>query len=189
MTDFAQQRHEAEDRLADLRRESGAARLDGKTFDRAAIIDAEQELEDVTGAESAQVRRARESETARLAALHRTLALEFSEKEAMRLRLVGRAEKAAADLVEALSCVLSVAEEQRNVFRRMSRPGAHGLSALELTQRLGTHLAARINTLPGNSQRFGHVSWNSTWIQPDESWIESERKATALFFEELTKEI
>ena len=109
MTDFAQQRHAAENRLTELRRESGAARLDGKAFDHVAIAEAEHELEDVTGAEAEQVRRARQAEASRLAALHKTLSLEFTEKEAERLRLVGRAEKAAQELVEALSCVMSVA--------------------------------------------------------------------------------
>lgn len=189
MTDFAQERHQAENRLAELRRQAGQHRLDGKAFDHAPIVEAEHELEDVTGAEAAQVQRAREAESVRLAALHRTLSLEFTEKEAERLRLVGRAEKAASHLVEALSGVLAVAAEQRGVFRRMNRPGSQGVSELELTQRLGNRLAARLNVLPGNTQRFGHVNWHSSWLKPDDSWVDSERRATSEFFEKLNKEI
>jgi len=130
MTDFAQQRHDAESRLTELRRESGAARLDGKKFNHAAIAEAENELEDTIGAEAEQVRRAREAEASRLAALHKTLSLEFTEKEAERLRLVGRAEKAASELVEALSCVLSVPDRRslccHAIAAHPPRPSSNG---------------------------------------------------------------
>lgn len=172
---LAERREIALDRLASLRRQRGAAILDGKTFDDAEIIAAEQEIDALARAEIEAVRRERDEEAARLATIAATLTDELVEKEAQRLSAISQAEKGARALVAGLADVLKIADEMRGLAGRLGKPVPAKLDGPALASRLSQRLVAILSTLPSHRYRFGAVEWRSCWRKAEDDWATHER--------------
>jgi len=172
---LAERRDDALARLDSLRRQRGAAVLDGKTFDDRAIIAAEQEIDALAQAEVESVRRERDEEADRLTGIAAMLLDDLADKECERLTAICRAEKGARELVAGLADTLKAAGEMRELARRLGKPVPAKLDGPALASRLSQRLVAILSTLPGHRYRFGAVEWRSCWRKVEDDWAAHER--------------
>lgn len=172
---LAERRDDALARLDSLRRQRGAAVLDGKTFDDRPIIAAEQAIDALAQAEIESIRRGRDEEADRLAEIAATLSEELADKECDRLTAVCRAERGARELVAGLGDALKAAGEVRGLARRLGKPVPAKLDGPALASRLSQRLVAILSTLPGHRYRFGAVEWRSCWRNAEDDWAAHER--------------
>ena len=184
--DFRTLQDDAETRLAELRRKRGAAVLDGRPLDAIEIAATEAELDALAEAEAEQIRRQREAEAARIAALQKVLSAELRDREKARLHLVAQAEAAARELSASLTGVFAAAEAERSTIKRMGKPVPPVLGDEPLARRLGERLAATLSTFRTYPPRLGpSVVWGSTpsWVDPAASWPDAERRELAPHFQ------
>jgi hypothetical protein len=184
---LAERRDDALVRLDLLRRQRGAAILDGKTFDDGGIIAAEQEIDALAQAEVEAVRRARDAEASSIAEIAAALSNELAAKEAQRLSSISRAEKGARELVAGLADALKAAGEMRDLAGRLGRPAPAKLDAPAMVSRLSQRLVAILSSLPGHRYRFGAVGWRSCWRRAEDNWAAHERSELAEELVQLTE--
>jgi hypothetical protein len=186
-TTLAERRDDALARLDKLRRRRGAAVLDGKPFDDRAIIAAEQEVDALAQAEVEAARRERDDEAARLAQIASALSGELSSNEEERLAAIRRAERGARELVAGLAEALRVADDMRDLARRLGMPVPAKLDGPAMASRLSQRLVAILSTLPGHPYRLGAVEWRSCWREPEDDWAERERAELSAEIDSLKK--
>jgi hypothetical protein len=116
----------------------------------------------------------------RLTVLRSTLA----KHEEDRITAVDRAEVAARELVAALSVVLMVSDEMKNVIKQMHQRVPSMLDSISIKRRMSERIAAVFKTLVGISHTFGQVKLETTWRQPDEDWVFDE---TSILSEDLNR--
>jgi hypothetical protein len=184
---LAERRDDALARLDSLRRRRGAAILDGGTFDDGKIIAVEQEIDALAQAEVEAVRRERDEQATRLAAMAATLSAELADKERERLGAIGRAEKGARELVAGLAGAFHAADEMRALAFRLGKPAPTKLDSPALASRLSQRLVAILATLPGHRYRFGAVAWRSCWRKAEDDWVAHERAELSQDIDQLTE--
>ncbi len=184
-------REEIETYLASLRRDRGAATIEGKAFDSAVIASAEIELAALHDAEGEAVRREREAaETARLkqlSALHTQLAV----LERDRLQDLVEAEAATRQLAAALSRVLRTNGEMGKVVHgitggRVPIP----LSGPDFVSRLAGRIGAIMTTIPGCRASFGSIEWlGHSLYRSDQNWRDIEEALLKPHLKQISKEV
>jgi hypothetical protein len=184
---LAERKSDALVRLDTLRRQRGAAILDGNAFDDSGIIAAEQEIDALAQAEIESVRRKRDDEAVRLAGLVGTLSGELVEKEEKRLAAIGRAERGARELVAGLADTLRATDDMCDLVRRLGQPVPAKLDGPATASRLSQRLVAVLSTLPGHRYRFGAVGWRSCWRDAQDEWAKHERAELSQDIDQLTR--
>jgi hypothetical protein len=176
-TSFTIDRRDAEQRLTTLRRERGVAKLDGKAFDDDTITQAESAIDALSEAEAEATRRERTAAAAAIAERLKALAADLKAREEERLSAVGRAEKAARQLVAALDDAADIVDRMKRVIGQMGRSPPLVLDTSEM--RLGERLRAVVTgRLPG-------IVVSATWRKSTDDWVVEERKALASVIEKL----
>lgn len=170
-----ERRTDALARLDMLRRQRGAAVLDGETLDNNEITKAEHEIDALAQAEIEALRRERDDEATRLSDIARSLSGDLVEKEDARLAAIARAEQGAREMVAGLTKALEAAGEIRDLAQRLGKPSPATLGEQALVRRLSQHLVAVLSTLPGHRYRFGAVTWRSCWREAKDDWAACER--------------
>ena len=180
-------RDDIEVRLAALRRQRGAATLDGKPFDNSTITALELQLEAMDEADAELTRRERDA-----AARQRTAVLEACREDMVRtndkrIAAVEQAEKALEQFAVAIGDVLKHATFMTALCREMGVPTPSAFTTGEHAQRISHYVAVVLKEMHHPS-RFGKIPLPSSWMPGDRTMLETERKAVAHDIERLTGE-
>jgi hypothetical protein len=171
--DIGARRHEAGERLEQLRHQQGVALLDGKQFEDVGIAELEREMSALDVAEGEQLRRHREAQAAaekeRLANLRQTLSI----VEEQRLEAVDRAETAARDLCEAVKEALARSADAARLLRALNVSTIQ-LDTYEAEFRLSVRITCALKPLAGIKARFGQISFPAARAPFDEPWRPAE---------------
>ncbi|WP_442577908.1 hypothetical protein ACSBOB_20390 [Mesorhizobium sp. ASY16-5R] len=149
----------ATQRLADLRREQGAALLDGQPFDHGGLTEAENEIAALNVAETESVRREREVAAKAVDDAHRKMRRKIGKQEQKRLAAVERAERAANELASALKEALETGTGIEASVRVLGHRPIRYLEANDYERRLSCRLAWAFLPLTGPSRAFGQISF------------------------------
>jgi hypothetical protein len=176
-----QSREAIETRLSDLRRQRGAAALDGRKFDAGAIAAAEAELEALDDAAAERVRRARLDADRVRAEQATKLRTELVAAREDYLNGYSDAEESIRNFVEAVQRI-----EDAAIRIRKSSHGLTGdsvplpFSPSSVESRLGTRAGSVCGTISGHRSRLGGLEWRGTSLyRPDQNWREAEAALVA----------
>jgi hypothetical protein len=171
------QREELETKLSDLRRQRGAAALDGKKFDAAAIAATEAELEALEDAEGERMRRERLDADRVRAEQATRLRTELAAAGEDYLNATTGAESAIRSFIEAVKRIDEAGERIRRAAKGLSGDGVplpFGPSSIE--SRLGSRAGAVCSTMAAHRSRLGGLSWTGTTLySPTQNWREAEQ--------------
>lgn len=195
MANIAERRTEAAAKLDMLRRERGAAVLDGIEFDASAITAAESEIDALDAAEAEETRRIRES----AAMARREQRAAQREKLAVvadqRLDAIRQAEAACKVLADALGAVVARSSDAAALIRSLGFIVPSTLSEADVTLRASIRIAAAMRALTGYRRKFGAITFpeaagpllsdGSFLFDP---WTEAEIKKTGAAIERALNE-
>jgi len=160
---MTQTREALEGKLSDLRRQRGAAILDGKKYDATAILSAADELaalEDVEGERTRRDRLAADRVRAEQATKLRTELVAAKEDYTAAWT---DAEGAVRDLVDAVRRVIEGAATMTRLAHDLTGESAPiPVSPSAVVSRLGGRIGAVLATIPGHRSRLGGLSWTGT---------------------------
>ena len=167
--------HELEEKLDQLRRQRGAAVLDGKKVDNNSVAAVEAEIAALNDAAAEETRRSR----AQAEATHQS---DLSVKRTQLAALIQadlddtkEAEAGARQLAAAYSRKLERNTVMVKLAHEITRgPAPLALFAPEVVIRLACQLAAVMSSIPKHRYRFGAITWNRGVRTPEESWVETE---------------
>ncbi len=168
---------EVTERLADLRRQRGAALLDGNAFDHAEIDQLTAELSAIEAAEAEAVRRERATSAEQGRQRRRELLAAFKIEDARRLKAVADAETAAKRLGEALAEALGAGADCVLLMQALGLKPKTALEKRDSEIRFGGRLAVALRPVTGHRQTLGHLilpppapSHSADWVE-DEAYI------------------
>lgn len=176
MIDLSERKRDLESQTEVLRRQHGAAVLDGVQFDVTPLLAAESEMEAISVAEGEMARRHRAetatAEAMRIAGVREKLGV----TETHRLEAVERAERAARDLAGALSEARHYGKEATRMLRSLGVHPSMELDHYEQETRLSMRLSATMRSLTGLSGRFGNLHFSTKGDRRfDAGWREAEQ--------------
>lgn len=180
-------RQEIEDRLTALRRERGAATLDGKAFNPAAIVAMEHELEALDDAEGEKTRRDREAAERQHDGSQARLRKQLADLEVSRLAAIAEANAAACQLAESIGRAITVSENMARVAYQLTGYSSPiVLQKNTLVSRLCGRLSAVMASIPGHRGRLGGIQWSGgSLYRGGDDWAEAEKALAANHLEHL----
>lgn len=165
-----------EDRIETLKRERGAAKLDGRKFDGSAIETLETELAALNDADGERARRDRAAAQAEIEEQRTKLRGQLATIEQDRLAAVADAEKAARSLSESIGRVIECSGDLATTLHRLTGAVPTELHVAEIENRLASRLSAVMRTTKGRSRyRIGHLDWLASHFSPETNWQEAEK--------------
>lgn len=168
-----------EDRIETLKRERGAAKLDGRKFDDSAIGTLETELKALDDADGERARRDRAAAQAEVEEQRAKLRGRVAELEAERLAAVGDAERAARELAGAIGRVIEISMDEASTLHAATGAVPMPLHRTDVENRLSGRLAAVMQTVKGNRCRVGHIDWIAGHYKAETDWKEAEQAVLA----------
>lgn len=170
-------------RVVALRRERGAAGLDGKPFDHTALADAETRLAALEDIEAERSHRLSEASVSadqlRVAGLRADVGASYQEF----LQRGAEAEQAIGALVTALRGMKATGAQiirAATAIKAGLAPSA--FEALAIEERMSRFLSWQLAALTGGTSRFGLFEWPGSSTEPTD-FAEMERRATAAAIE------
>ena len=165
-------------RIETLRRERGAALLDSKKFDHAALAAAERDLEALSDVENEAARRASEALAKAAAERRAQVAAVVASHDQARMAALAAAEQAARELVKSL---LSYREECDAIVSAMrplgpSVPGS--LLPQQVARRMGAFIAGSLFPIRSDTYSVGDLEWHQP-LAPLDDWPAADRAMTA----------
>jgi hypothetical protein len=193
--DWTARKHEASDRLEELRRERGEALLDGKPFDNQSIIEAEAALDALSAAEAGQETRARSAWAEREAERKSRLREQLESVLTDRTEAMNNAEKACWSLVTALTALFETSANACSIFQALDLRQPMHLNTQSVKLRAAIRIAAILRPVTGRT--FGNITFPDAQgpILPDgtrlaDSWSEADsHKIAAELAAALTHEV
>lgn len=174
-------------RLEELRRNRGAAKLDGRPFDSTAIAALEIELEAMDEAAGELARRERDEAAKQLTSFLEACRAELVHSNDKRMDAVRKAEKALEEFGVAVRDVMKHAEMMTATCRNMGVPTPSGFTTQEHAQRI-SHFVALVLREMSHPYRFGRINLPSSWMPGDGTMSDIEAKSVAYDMNRLTGE-
>lgn len=170
---MAQTREQFTEQLVTLRHDRGDSILAKPKFNCAAIAEIKHRLQTLDSAKD------RETETACRPKRREQLREDITKLETKRLQAWQDAEVAARRLVQCLSSVISVSQEEASVLRELMGSAVPArIQRAEVSSRIGGRIASVMATIPGHRARMGAIEWRGgSSYPPDQNWREQEEKA------------
>lgn len=182
--DWTARKHEASDRLDELRRERGEALLDGTPIDNQTIIDAEAALDAISAAEAGQEARARSAWAARESERKERLREQLEGVMTERTTAMDNAEKACWALATALTALLDTSANACQIFQALGLRQPLHLSVASVKLRAGMRISAILHPVTGRT--FGNITFPEARgpILPDgtrlaDSWSDADANQIA----------
>jgi hypothetical protein len=147
----------AADRLDELRRERGVAKLEGKAFDSRQIVEAEAELDAIAAAQVEAERRRREEQEVAVQARRAELRAHLTETLDARSKAITEAELAVYKLASALEQLLATSKDVSRTMRALGHPAPSSVDETTIKLRASLRIAAILGPVCGNS--FGRISF------------------------------
>jgi hypothetical protein len=170
----------AEARLEELRRQQGAALLDGTAFDRESIASLEDEIEALTDAESEAVRRERSEAEARRQEQRRRLQRQLRDAENSYLAAVGEAEQGVRAFVDAVLKAQKASLAMQAIAHSLTGARtASALASLSFASRLSMRAGSVLSQIKPPSSRFGELQWRVGMFSAEDRWSEKESMVVA----------
>ena len=167
------EREAIESKVAGLRQSRGAALLDGKKFDPAAIQAAEAQLAALDDADSEQTRRQRMEANRQHEAKVTALRTEKADATAARLAARQEAETKFREAVDATRRELLHAAAERDAQSRLNkltgeRGGVEG--EIDHIRQLSLLVASQVRSITKHPARFGILEFPNALPDPSKSW-------------------
>lgn len=179
-------RQAIEDRIEALKRERGAAKLDGRKFDGSAIETLETELAALNDADGERARRDRAAAQAEVEEERAKLRSQLATIEQDRLAAIADAEKAARALSESIGRVIEFSGEMAATLHRLTGTVPMELHVPAIENRLASRLSAVMRTTKGRSRyRIGHLDWLASHFSPETDWREAEQALLEKYLENI----
>ena len=147
----------AADRLDELRRERGVAKLEGKAFDSRQIVEAEAELDAIAAAQVEAERRRREEQEAAALRRREELRAHLTETLDARSKALIEAELATYKLASALEQLLTTSKDASRTIQELGHTAPGSLEESNIKLRASLRMAAILGPVCGNS--FGRISF------------------------------
>ncbi len=170
-------RLEAEQKIAALQQQRGAAIVDGDKFDDAELVHLQRLLSTFDDAEGAIVARQNEATVKNVETFKERCKGELYRLEETRLEAVTAAEKHCRGLIQQLGEILDISAEMRRVCLQGQFPVPSALGEHDTESRLGMLLSALFRTIPRHPARFGAIRWLQTPRQARDDWADHEHQA------------
>lgn len=180
-------RDEATAQLETLRRERGAALLDGQTFDDAAIREAERQLDALSDIEAVQVGRERKAAAQALQAHVAGLRAKLVKTERHRLNAVERAEEAARALASALKHAKEHSDEIEKLVKALGGTVPPNMTSAEAEKRLSNRIGDAMMPLTGIRRRYGNLVFREPLGHERGEWKAGEEKLAAAMIAAVTE--
>jgi hypothetical protein len=153
--DWATRKRDAIDRLDQLRRDRGVARLDGTSFDDRSIIEAESEIDALGAAEVEAERRQRAERDAAIERRRGELRAQMVDSLDRRSKAIIEAEAALFKLASALEVLLSTSKETSLTIQNLGHSAPFSLNATDVRLRASIRMAAILGPVCG--PEFGKI--------------------------------
>ena len=147
----------AADRLDELRRERGVAKLEGKAFDSRQIVDAEADLDAIAAAQVEAERRRREEQEATARARRVELRAHITEVLDARSKAITEAELAVYKLASALEQLLATSKDVSRTMQALGHNAPMSMDENGVKLRASLRMAAILGPICGSS--FGRISF------------------------------
>jgi len=147
----------AADRLDELRRERGVAKLEGKAFDSRQIVEAEAELDAIAAAQVEAERRRREEQEAAAQARRVELRAHITEALDARSKAITEAELAVYKLASALEQLLTTSKDVSRTMQALGHNAPMSMDENSVKLRASLRMAAILGPVCGNT--FGRISF------------------------------
>jgi phytoene dehydrogenase-like protein len=170
-------REAVETEITGLRRQRGAARLDGRKFDDSAISEAETKLEALQDAETERVRREREAAAKAWQAKRKELLEQRAHQVELYLEDVAAMEAGARQFLAGRDAALGRADNIIKLTVALDTSVPLALSRSSITSRLSGYFAALMSSSKEYKRQFGGISWTGgSLYSAVTSWVASENK-------------
>ncbi|MEH7869697.1 hypothetical protein V7795_21455 [Rhizobium laguerreae] len=147
----------AADRLDELRRERGVAKLEGKVFDSRQIVEAEAELDAIAAAQVEAERRRRAEQEAATQARRAELRAHLTETLDARSKAITEAELATYKLASALEQLLAASKDASRTMLALGHTAPMSMDDNSVKLRASLRLAAILGPVCGTT--FGRLSF------------------------------
>lgn len=168
---------EAENTLAQRRRERGAAVLDGTPIDHSGVAEAEAALDALLESERVAADRQRQLAAEQESERRSRLLAQISSEEVQYLARVGLAEQAARDLATNLKAALAHADTIRTAKALRGDKPSTALQATEISRRLSERISLQLRNIV-HPIRFGGIRLHTGALEAsaiDHRWAEKEK--------------
>lgn len=164
-----------ETKLDSLRRDRGAALLDGRKFDAGEISRLENDLAALDDANGERARRQRAAAQAEWQCEQAQQRARVVTLEADRLAAVAVAEQAARSLAAAIGKVIEVSMDEAAALHKATGAAPMALHRPDVENRLAGRLSAVMQTVKGHRHRVGHIDWIAGHFRPETDWRQAEQ--------------
>jgi hypothetical protein len=170
-------REAIETEITGLRRQRGAARLDGRKFDDSAISEAKTNLEALQDAETEKVRREREAAAKAWQAKRKELIEQRAHQVELYLEDVAQMEAGARQFLAGRDAAIGRADNIIKLTVALGTAVPLALARSSLTSRLSGYFAALLSSSKEYRRQFGGISWSGgSLYSAVTSWAASENK-------------
>ncbi|TAU26208.1 hypothetical protein ELI48_08475 [Rhizobium ruizarguesonis] len=147
----------AADRLDELRRERGVAKLEGNTFDSRQIVEAEAELDAIAAAQVEAERRRRVEQEAATQARRAELRAHITETLDARSKAITEAELAVYKLASAMEQLLATSKDVSRTMQALGHNAPMSMDENGIKLRASLRMAAILGPVCGTT--FGRISF------------------------------